>query len=81
MKTALATLAAAVSLAAFSAPAAAARPEGQPDTSTATQASAGREDASKTCRTFADSARRIGMKRICLTREEWKKFDAEQAEG
>jgi hypothetical protein len=81
MKIALATLATAASLAAFAVPASAARPEGQPDTSSATQASAGREDGSKTCRTFANSARRIGAKRVCLTREEWKKFDAEQAEG
>jgi len=81
MKIALATFAAAASLAAFAAPASAARPEGQPDTNAASQATAGKDGEGKTCRTFANSARRIGMTRICLTKEDWKKFDAEQAEG
>ena len=78
MKFVLATLAAA-SLAAFAVPASAARPEGQPDTSSASQAVAGKDGAGKTCRTFRNSAHRVAPTRLCLTKEDWKKFDAEQS--
>ena len=33
----------------------------------------------KSCRTFDNSASRMKRERLCLTREGWKKFDAEQA--
>ena len=34
----------------------------------------------KTCRTFDNSATRMKRERLCLTREQWKKFDDEQAD-
>ena len=34
----------------------------------------------KTCRLIDNSASRMKRQRLCLTREEWKKFDAEQAD-
>jgi hypothetical protein len=30
----------------------------------------------KTCRTFDNSASRMKRERLCLTREQWKKFDS-----
>lgn len=32
----------------------------------------------KTCRYFDNTASRMKRERLCMTREEWKKFDAEQ---
>ena len=33
------------------------------------------KDERKTCRTFDNSASRMERERLCLTREQWKKFD------
>jgi hypothetical protein len=80
MKIALASLAA-VSLTAFAVPAAAARPDGQPDTSAASQGTAAKDGERKTCRRFENTARRTASVKICLTREGWKKFREEQEQG
>ena len=32
----------------------------------------------KTCRTYQNTASRMKSERLCLTREEWRKFDDEQ---
>jgi hypothetical protein len=37
------------------------------------------KDERKTCRTFDNSASRMKRERLCLTREAWKKFDAENS--
>jgi hypothetical protein len=37
------------------------------------------KEARKTCRLFENTATRMKRERLCLTREEWKKFDDEQA--
>lgn len=34
----------------------------------------------KSCRTFDNSASRMKRQRLCLTREQWKKFEAQQAQ-
>lgn len=34
----------------------------------------------KTCRTFDNSASRMKRERLCLTREQWKKFEDQQAQ-
>jgi hypothetical protein len=34
----------------------------------------------KTCRTFDNTASRMRRERLCLTREQWKKFEEEQAQ-
>ena len=34
----------------------------------------------KTCRTYVSTQSRTKVHKLCLTREEWKKFDREQAE-
>ena len=36
------------------------------------------KDERKTCRTFDNSESRMNRQRLCLTREQWKKFEAEQ---
>ena len=36
------------------------------------------KDERKTCRTFDNTVSRINRERLCLTREQWKKFEAEQ---
>ena len=38
------------------------------------------KDERKTCRVFDNSASRMKRERLCLTREQWKKFDEEQAD-
>lgn len=38
------------------------------------------KDERKTCRIFDNSASRMKRQRLCLTREQWKKFEAEQAQ-
>lgn len=37
------------------------------------------KDERKSCRYFDNSASRMKRERICMTREEWKKFDSERA--
>ena len=34
----------------------------------------------KTCRLFDNSVSRMKRERLCLTREQWKKFDEEQSD-
>ncbi|MEA3009388.1 MAG: hypothetical protein QOJ91_1080 [Sphingomonadales bacterium] len=34
----------------------------------------------KTCRTFQNTVSRVKATKLCLTRAEWKKFEAEQSE-
>ena len=43
-------------------------------------ASAKSKDERKSCRYFDNSASRMKRERLCLTREQWKKFEAEQAQ-
>ena len=38
------------------------------------------KDDRKTCRVFDNSASRMKRERLCLTREQWKKFDEEQGD-
>jgi hypothetical protein len=38
------------------------------------------ETARKTCRTFRNSASHMKREKLCLTRSEWKKFEADQAQ-
>ena len=37
-----------------------------------------KKEARKICRTFDNSASRMKTQRVCLTREQWKKFDSAQ---
>jgi hypothetical protein len=34
----------------------------------------------KTCRTFQNTVSRVKAEKLCLTRAEWKKFEAEQSQ-
>lgn len=81
MKIALASLAAFALTAA--APAAAAKPETQLAAAEGTVAAApataaSGKEAKKTCRRFDNTTSRVRGITLCLTREEWKKFEAEQ---
>ncbi|HYE29598.1 MAG TPA: hypothetical protein VEA61_15370 [Allosphingosinicella sp.] len=38
------------------------------------------KDERKTCRFYDNTASRMKRERLCLTREQWKKFEAEQAQ-
>jgi hypothetical protein len=73
---ALLVLAAAPVLAERGRPDAAASEATAPSEPTATGAPAKAEP--RICRTFENSASRMKSERVCLTRQEWKKFDAAQ---
>lgn len=38
------------------------------------------KDERKTCRYFDNTASRMKRERLCLTREQWKKFEEQQAQ-
>lgn len=61
-------------------PAFAAKSQGERAAESDGAAAAKSKDERKTCRTFDNSETRMNRQRLCLTREQWKKFDAEQAE-
>jgi hypothetical protein len=49
------------------------------DSADGVAAGAAAKEERKTCRTYANSASRMKRERLCLTRQQWKKFDAEQS--
>jgi hypothetical protein len=61
-------------------PAFAAKSQNQNREVAASEAGGGGEKARKTCRTFRHSASRMKAEKLCLTRAEWKKFQAQQDE-
>ena len=67
--------AAATALAVMAAGPAAARTQNA-DGNSAAAAGQKRQDR-KICRTFENSASRMKAQRVCLTKEQWKKFEAE----
>jgi hypothetical protein len=64
------------------APAHAARSQSEPSAESGDGGSsrATAKDERKTCRTFDNTATRMKRERLCLTREQWKKFEAQQEE-
>ena len=64
---------AALSMIAVAAPAAAAKGQDAPETT----ASAGKAET-KTCRRFDNTTSRMKSTRLCLTKAEWKKFEADR---
>ena len=38
------------------------------------------KDERKTCKTFDNTTSRMKRERLCLTREQWRKFEADQEE-
>ena len=68
--------AAATALAVVAAGPAAARTTQNADGNSAAAAGQKKQDR-KICRTFENSASRMKAQRVCLTKEQWKKFEAE----
>jgi hypothetical protein len=62
------------------APAYAAKSQAEPELAAADGAGARIKEERKTCRTFDNSTSRMKRERLCLTREQWKKFNEEQAQ-
>ena len=60
-------------------PAFAAKSQGQSQQAVASDSGGGAgEKARKICRTFKNTVSRMKAEKVCLTRAEWKKVDAEQ---
>ena len=59
-------------------PAFAAKSQGQSQQVVASDAGGGSGTAKKICRTFKNTVSRMKAEKVCLTRAEWKKVEAEQ---
>jgi len=59
-------------------PAFAAKSQNQSQQAVASDSGGGGEKARKICRTFKNTVSRMKAEKVCLTRAEWKKVEAEQ---
>ena len=59
-------------------PAFAAKSQSERQHAVASDASGGEAKARKICRTFRNTVSRLKAEKVCLTRAEWKKVEAEQ---
>ena len=59
-------------------PAFAAKSQGQSQQAIASDSGGGGATEKKICRTFKNTVSRMKAEKVCLTRAEWKKVDAEQ---